>query len=259
MPMQWVPPKLFLWHKRVFVYHTYRHDVITDPKTYWFTLDSVGDGNSHFDVRDLRAWQEQTKVYLESKDVPYDHAEQIRQVLRMAIDSGELQPKDTHLSLHAAIPETEYNSGIPTNIDCLLGIRFEYYDTSTVIRGDELPVDGTNIEDWYGEDGDDHSARYGTVIAETTLLPAFGGHQKMSGIQYEIDMVGVSGLLSSIPEIDLPKLAGKVCGDEPAGYIVLAFNYRTWTDYNGEYDSEPVFLGVFDFRNLKIIPMDDFL
>lgn len=259
MPLRWVPPELFIRYKRVSVYRTYRHDTAEDPNTYHYVLDPTADEDAQFDVRDLDAWQQQKTIYLDKEEDPNDHLLQIARVLKLAIDNGELKPLGTHIALHSAIPPTEYNAGIPSNIDCLLGLYFTYYDPETDVLGDEIPVDGTDIEDWMDDGSDGKCCRYGTVITEHILLPSFGGPMQRSGVQYEIDMTGLKELLSYFPELDLPKLSSKVCGDEPAGYVALALNYRTWTSYDGEYDSEPELLGVFDFKNLKIIPIEDFL
>jgi hypothetical protein len=65
---EWVDPELFVRHKRVAVYHTYKDDELEcGTRTYWFTLSfDCGDDRCFcsgrcrnvFDVHDLPTWKE---------------------------------------------------------------------------------------------------------------------------------------------------------------------------------------------------------
>lgn len=88
MPLVWQPPKLFLEHNNVAVYHTYKHD---SSASYWYTTNPADDNlNSpfqgheagQFDVRDLpRAPDENSAQTFRER-----HATRIK----AAIDSGDL-------------------------------------------------------------------------------------------------------------------------------------------------------------------------
>jgi hypothetical protein len=55
MPMnsEWVMPEVFLVHKEVTVYHTYKEDDVSQGvNMFWYTLDPYSD-EGHFDARDL--------------------------------------------------------------------------------------------------------------------------------------------------------------------------------------------------------------
>lgn len=55
MPFKWVKPKVFMQYRGIKIYHTYRHDTITDPNQYCFTFDeNEPDFDQYiFDVREL--------------------------------------------------------------------------------------------------------------------------------------------------------------------------------------------------------------
>jgi hypothetical protein len=68
MPYKWVEPELYLEHKGVKVYHTYKSGNENDMMSYIFTTDmscddSEDDSEFQFDVRDL-ANELQKKVWL---------------------------------------------------------------------------------------------------------------------------------------------------------------------------------------------------
>lgn len=52
---EWVEPELFVAHKDVRVFHTYKDDDFDNgPSDYWFTLSNESDEpKHHFDVREL--------------------------------------------------------------------------------------------------------------------------------------------------------------------------------------------------------------
>lgn len=53
MPLEWVRPQRFVTRKKVHVYHTYKHETITDTQQYWYTTDVNEEQEFQFDVRDL--------------------------------------------------------------------------------------------------------------------------------------------------------------------------------------------------------------
>jgi hypothetical protein len=118
MPTQtaWIDPELFLEHRGVRVFHTYKDDDYDQGvKRYWFTLNSLcGELDQlcleqpcrHvFDVRELPTWQapESPPYCIHENDTPENHAawEQywekecaaIRSAIAAAIERGELRPR----------------------------------------------------------------------------------------------------------------------------------------------------------------------
>ena len=56
MPYGWIDPGVFLEHKGVWVYYTYKNDDYSNSCTYWYTTDiNTSESNDEciFDVRDL--------------------------------------------------------------------------------------------------------------------------------------------------------------------------------------------------------------
>lgn len=82
MALKWIPNELTLKHKDVSIYHIYRYDDHEGGvRQHFFGLDEYGsddgtdDGHIVFDVRDLPS---------------YDSKLDIKDVLRKAIDNGEI-------------------------------------------------------------------------------------------------------------------------------------------------------------------------
>lgn len=76
MPYTWVAAETFLCYRGVYVYHCYKNDQTDSCRyEYHYTLDASEE--SDFDIRDLQA---------------YDHTKRHQEILKAAIDSGELLP-----------------------------------------------------------------------------------------------------------------------------------------------------------------------
>jgi hypothetical protein len=80
MPYVWRDAELFLSHKGVTIYHTYRHDMFTDPYDYIFTT-SLDRNAPQFDIREVGA------LCPMSPDIDTNQ-DWRRLVLIQAIDSG---------------------------------------------------------------------------------------------------------------------------------------------------------------------------
>jgi hypothetical protein len=111
---EWVEPDLFLEHKEVEVYHSYRNDDYGNgPWEYWFqvqlTDDTEGtteDDMHEFDVRDLDAW----KVISRRCRV------EPKQAIRKAIDKGGRQ------ELLKPVPNRcRFCREIPEDCECAAG------------------------------------------------------------------------------------------------------------------------------------------
>ncbi len=87
MPLEWVEPQRFVTRKKVLVYHTYRHETITDTREYWYTTDVNEDQEFQFDVRDLPVPEGM------SRD---DH----KSIIRAAIDNKLLKLPDEQQYQH---------------------------------------------------------------------------------------------------------------------------------------------------------------
>lgn len=88
---QWVDPELFLSHRGIKVYHTYKDDDMEQgSRTYWFTLDPLeGEGTGGealFDVRDLPGFVDAASYF--------EMLETAKQVIRTAIDAGYFDALD---------------------------------------------------------------------------------------------------------------------------------------------------------------------
>jgi len=116
---EWVEPELFLDHKGVKVYHSYRNDDYGDgPLEYWFqvqlTDDTEGtteDDMHEFDVRDLATFKASPSV--ESSGY---------QAIQQAIDKGgrqELLPP-SQKAVHV-VNRCRYCGEIPEDCECSRG------------------------------------------------------------------------------------------------------------------------------------------
>ena len=77
MPFKWVPPRKFMSHNGVTVYHTYRHGYINEPSTFWYTTNgSDDDDTKDFDIRDLGEYR-----------LDVNH----KTILHMAINNGAIK------------------------------------------------------------------------------------------------------------------------------------------------------------------------
>lgn len=85
MPHQWVEPELFIEHRGVSVYRTYKDQDIEMPKIYWYTTDITEEREYEFDVRDLDS--EKTLLIERAGD---DYFPLVQQIIRDAIDAGKL-------------------------------------------------------------------------------------------------------------------------------------------------------------------------
>lgn len=80
-----VKAELALTHKGVDIYHIYKDDDVSLwKKIYHFGYDKASTERYSFDVRDLSVWTEPAEEAVE--DV------HIKNVLKAAIETGELQP-----------------------------------------------------------------------------------------------------------------------------------------------------------------------
>lgn len=77
MPDRYVGPELALYHNGVAVYHAYLNGNIEEPLVCYYTTDAH-ENAAEFDIRDLAA---------------FDLQKDAKEVLRTAIDSGEIKPE----------------------------------------------------------------------------------------------------------------------------------------------------------------------
>lgn len=84
---EWVQPKLFLIHKGVMVYHTYKDDEVDLPYDYHFQAApsdaapvDVEQDAKDFDIRELTTWVPRGE----------ETATLFKRILKAAIDKGEL-------------------------------------------------------------------------------------------------------------------------------------------------------------------------
>jgi len=92
---EWRDAEVFLVHKGVTVYHTYKDDDIHQgPQTYWFTLgplcgeascDCDGPCKNVFDVRSLATW---TPSFEAQHPIGNEEAKCIETAVREAIETG---------------------------------------------------------------------------------------------------------------------------------------------------------------------------
>ncbi len=54
MPMKWVEPDVYVLHKEIEVYYTYRGNDYNDPRAYWYSTSVIEDDDFDFDVREIK-------------------------------------------------------------------------------------------------------------------------------------------------------------------------------------------------------------
>jgi len=88
----WVDPEILVEDQGVVVYRTYKHNMIDEPRTYWFSTctecaeqySSCRGDDCDFDVRELK-----TYYIRESQVTPLK--EHLKKVIRKAINTGEIR------------------------------------------------------------------------------------------------------------------------------------------------------------------------
>lgn len=81
MPLKWVEPDVYLTHRGINIYNTYKSEDYSNPYTFFFTTDiNERDEECEFDIRDL-------------PDVNKDNFED---VLKKAIDDKKLKLPEHH-------------------------------------------------------------------------------------------------------------------------------------------------------------------
>ena len=84
MPLKYVEPEVFLIHRGMFVYHTYK-DTITNRRECWFSTDNCEeDDDFQFDVRDVFHCLFKRSV----PSVPEDDGPSKDEIIRMGLDQG---------------------------------------------------------------------------------------------------------------------------------------------------------------------------
>jgi hypothetical protein len=62
---EWVPPEIFLTHKDVTVYHSYKDNDLSNGRArYWYTMSQQEEQDHEFDVRELATWNPLLKKLL---------------------------------------------------------------------------------------------------------------------------------------------------------------------------------------------------
>ena len=86
MPFKWIKPKVFMQYRGVKIYHTYRHDIITDPNQHLFTFDENEPDLDQY-IFDVRAVAEQCEIE------GYRNAltsEDMKGIIRVGMSTGHL-------------------------------------------------------------------------------------------------------------------------------------------------------------------------
>lgn len=172
------------------------------------------------------------------------------------------------------------------NIDCLIGFTFVRIQIGDVFGDidDLMDLDGGSVEDWFEDvppvdppdsnsvlsapSGDCCAVREGIAIVDFNLMPSLGG-LKCSGVEYEIECDGISGVLSAldlsgyewlvrrilketsedaVESLCVSGVVGRVTPVDTECYVVLALDYHSYgPDRDSEYESEFGVVGWMDF------------
>lgn len=84
MPFKWIKPKVFMQYRGIKIYHTYRHDIITDPNQYLFTFDENEPDLDQY-IFDVRTLTEHVEA-----DIDLHNPEQVKEVIKAGINVGHL-------------------------------------------------------------------------------------------------------------------------------------------------------------------------
>ncbi|MDA8140773.1 MAG: hypothetical protein M0036_19165 [Desulfobacteraceae bacterium] len=90
MPYAYVEPEVYLTHRGIHVYYTYRNDNADEPRRYWFSTDASEDFS--FDVRDLMIALEKNKLIPDNQVIEDD--EEIMTFIRLGLDHGLIKLPD---------------------------------------------------------------------------------------------------------------------------------------------------------------------
>ena len=84
MPWKWIKPKIFMQYRGIKIYHTYRHDVISDPNQYLFTFDENEPDLDQY-IFDIRGLVEHVEI-----DLDLSNPEQIKEIIKVGMNAGHL-------------------------------------------------------------------------------------------------------------------------------------------------------------------------